>query len=86
MGTITDFQCAKFRQKLHDESFDLLQAESPALTKAEIKTAFQMIEDFWENNRTTLKTNIETVLGKSISNNLAKKIGKWWLEYKWRGE
>lgn len=82
---ITDVLSTKFRHKLH-ESLDLLQAESPPLTKAQIKLGVQAIEDFWENNRAVLKSNIDTAVGQTISNALAKKMGKWWLQYKWEIE
>lgn len=85
MATLTDAQCTWYRQMLH-KSKGLLKAESPVLTHAQIKAAFQAIEDFWENNRTTLKSDIDTAVGQTISNALAKKMGKWWLKSKWGGE
>lgn len=86
MAIITDSQCAKWRQKLHRESLALMQAEATPLTKAEYKAAFQAIEDFWEANRTVLKGDIDTAVGRSISNALAKKIGRQWMQWKWGGE
>ena len=83
MSTLTDYRCAKFRQQLHNNDLDLLFAESPVLTKAELKAAFQAIEDFWEDNRVSLKSDIDSAIGRSISNTLAKKLGKYWLQWKW---
>lgn len=86
MAVLTDTQCAKFRQGLH-EVLDLLQAENPHLTKGELKAGFQAIEDWWENNRANLKDDIDTAMGRTpatkISNALAKRMGKIWLQYKW---
>lgn len=86
MATITDVQCAKWRQKLHRESLSLMQGEATPLTKAEYKAAFQAVEDFWEINRTALKSDIDTAVGRTISNALAKKIGRQWMQSKWRDE
>ena len=83
MATITDYEAAKFRQGLHNEALALLHAESPVLTKAQLKAAFQACENFWEDNRLTLKGQIDTAIGETISNELAKKIGKLWLKWKW---
>jgi hypothetical protein len=86
MAVLDDARCAKFRQGLHDR-LDLLQAENPTLTKAELKAGFQAIEDFWENNRIALKADIDTAMGRTpatkISNALAKQMGKIWLQWKW---
>ncbi len=86
MATITNVQCAKWRQKLHREALTLMQAEIIPLTKIEYKAAFQAIEDFWEDNRAGLKGNINTAVGRNISNALARKIGKQWMRSKWGGE
>ncbi len=86
MAILTNFQCAKWRQKLHRDYLALMQGEAIPLTKTEYKAAFQAIENFWENNRLTLKSDIDTAIGRSIGNSLAKKIGKQWMESKWGGE
>lgn len=83
MATISDSKAAKFRQDLHGEGLSLLQAESPPLTKAQLKAAFQAVEDFWETNRVTLKASMDAAAGVTMSNALAKKIGKFWLKDKW---
>ncbi len=83
MATITDVQCGKWRQRLHAESLDLMQAESTPLTKAEFKAAFQAVEDWYESERATVKGNIDTAVGRTITNALAKKIGKQWMNWKW---
>jgi hypothetical protein len=56
------------------------------LSKFQVRDAFQALDDFWETNRLTLKSNMETAIGASISNQLAKKLGKAWLAYKAEGE
>ncbi len=86
MAIITNKHCAKFRQNLHREALALMQAEPIPLTKTEYKAAFQAIEDFWEANRVVLKGDINAAVGRNISNTLARKIGKQWMQSKWGGE
>lgn len=83
MATISDEQSGKCRHFLHASHYSLMEAESPYLSKAQYKAALQAIEDFWEAQRTTLKGLIDTAVGATISNELAKKIGKFWLNEKW---
>lgn len=86
MAILTDTECTYFRHDLHREALDLQQAESPHLTKAQLKAGFQAIEDFWEANRATLKSSMVAAIGQNISNALARKMGKFWLRHKWRIE
>lgn len=83
MAILSDTVLATMRQKLHGDGLALLQAESPPLSKAEIKAAVQAIEDYWETNRANIKANIDAAVGRTISVALAKKLGKYWLQYKW---
>ena len=83
MATLTDEKNAEFRRMLHREALDLLQAESPPLTKPELKAGFQAIEDFWEASRVSLKADMVSAIGKNISSSLAKKMGRFWLQHKW---
>lgn len=85
---LTNQQYTELRRKLYKWNMAKteMKAEPSLLNKAEIKAAFQVIEDFWENNRVTLKSNIDTATGKSISNALAKKLAKCWMSWKWGGE
>ena len=82
MAILTDVQCTAFRHKLHND-LDLLLAESPHLTKIQLKAAAQAVEDWYESERVNVKAAIDTAVGQSISNALAKKIGKFWMQYKW---
>ena len=86
MAILTDIQCTTFRHFLHADGLDLLQAESPHLTKDELKAGFQAIEDFWESNRAALRNAVVTAIGQNISDALLKKMGKFWLQWKWRNE
>jgi hypothetical protein len=50
--------------------------------QTKILAAFQVIEDFWENNKATVKANIDTALGVTTTATEAKKIALAWLIWK----
>lgn len=50
--------------------------------EAQLKAAFQSVEDFWSVNAATLKAGMETALGRPITNPMARKLGKAWLRWK----
>jgi hypothetical protein len=59
-----------------------LKALAGLPNKTELRAAFQVFENFWTNNAAQLKSDLETALGRSITNALARKIGRAWLEWK----
>ena len=64
------------------EGKEELKARANLPNEAQLKAAFQACEDFWETNKATLKTNIDTALGVTTTNTEAKKIALAWL--RWR--
>ena len=55
----------------------------PALpNKSQLKAAFQVVEDLWENNKAVVKTAIDLAMGVTTTNAEAKKIGLAWLIWK----
>ena len=86
MATITQAWCIKLRHRLHRYHMDLLLAPSPPLTKTQLLAALQSLEDNFEAAKVSWKADMETAMGQSISNNLAKKIAKFWMENKWERE
>jgi hypothetical protein len=83
MATITDAQCTAVRQQLHEFHLDLLKGENPYLTKSQVKAALQAIEDWYDGQRLSVKADIDTAVGQTVGNNLAKKLGKFWMKIKW---
>lgn len=61
---------------------DELKARAALPNEAQLVAAFQALEDRWENNRLTLKGDIDTALGFTTTATLAKKIGLAWLIWK----
>ena len=57
-----------------------------ALSRAQWIGALQALEDRWENNRIATKAAMELAAGVTLSNALAKKLAKAWMDMKYRGE
>ena len=84
MAVLTDSDSGEIRKALYaaGQGKEELKALPNLPNEAQLKAAFQAIEDFWTNNAATLKTNMETALGRTITATLARKIGRAWLEWK----
>jgi hypothetical protein len=85
MAVLTNDDYGKLRRALYRAGFG--KEELKALVgglpdESHLLAAFQVLEDLWSNNAAQVKTNMEAALGISISNALAKKIGRAWLEIK----
>ena len=57
---------------------------NPSLSGEDLKDTFQAIEDFWETNKITLKGQMDTAAGVTLTNNQAKVLGRAWLMLKAR--
>ncbi|MHC4757472.1 MAG: hypothetical protein ACYTE8_02340 [Planctomycetota bacterium] len=54
----------------------------PSATKSQYNLAFQTIEDFWENNKAQLNSDMDTNSGFSFSIADKKRMMKCWLTEK----
>jgi hypothetical protein len=59
-----------------------LKARPNLPNEAQLKAAFQVFEDFWENNKVSVKASLDTAIGFTTTAALAKKIGRVWLFWK----
>jgi succinylarginine dihydrolase len=84
MAVLGNDDYGQIRESLYKAGFgkEELKALPNLPNEAQLKAAFQVMEDLWTNNAATVKTNIETALGRSITAALARKIGRAWLEWK----
>lgn len=85
MATLTNTDAGEILRILYKLGVgkEELKAEFGALpTKTQFKNGFQVIEDLWSDNAVTVKAAVEAALGGSMTNPLAKKIGRAWLEWK----
>lgn len=83
MALLTETNYTNLRHFLHDNAYDDLQGENPCLTKQQLRDGIQAIEDWWESEKANLKAEIDSAVGQTISNLLAKQMYKWWLNYKY---
>lgn len=84
MATLTDTEAGVMRRTVYTpgQGKDEIKALASVPNKSQWKAAFQVLETFWEANKTQVKADIETALGRSITNALAKKIGLAFLIWK----
>jgi hypothetical protein len=84
MAVLTDTDYGAIRHSVYTagQGKEELKALGNLPTKAQLKAAFQVLEDFWSDNAAQVKTDLETALGFSITGALAKKIGLAWLIWK----
>jgi hypothetical protein len=84
MAVLTDTDYGEIRRSVYTagQGKEELKALASVPNQMLLKAAFQVLEDFWSNNAATVKADMETALGFSISGALAKKIGLAWLIWK----
>lgn len=85
MAILTNEDYGPLRKSLYRAGFgkEELKALLGGLpSEAQLLAAFQVIEDLWADNAVQIKADLEAALGRTITNALAKKIGRAWLEWK----
>lgn len=84
MAVLTADDYRALRDSIYRAGFgkEELKARPGLPSKAQLLAAFQSIEDFFEANRTVLKTGIDTAIGFTTTAALARKIVLTWLIWK----
>jgi hypothetical protein len=89
MAALTAQQYTELRRALYRKGRgkEELKALPHLPTQAQLWAAFQVLEDFWENNRVQLRNDIVAALGNPSApmptlNDLARLVGHTWLESK----
>ena len=85
MAVLTDQDSGEILRILYQNGVgkEELKAQFATLpSKSQFKNAFQVIESLWSDNAATVKSDVETALGGSVTGALAKKIGRAYLEWK----
>jgi hypothetical protein len=84
---LTDAQYSALRAGLYQKGNGKEELKSlPNLPdKAQLRAAFQVLDDFWDASRVQLRNDIVVALGSPTApgptlNNLARKIGRAWLQ------
>ena len=82
--TATDYSAIRDELYRFGNGKDELKALPGLPNEAQLKAAFQALEDFWTSNAAALKTSMQTAIGQTITNALAKKISRAWLQNKFK--
>lgn len=84
MAVLTNSDYTELRKAVYRLGFgkEELKALPYLPNKSQLKAVFQEIEDYWENNQVTLKSDMDAAMGQTMTNPLAKKFGKVWMKWK----
>ena len=86
MAVLTDAEFAAIRRNARSDPDAKQEYIRSGLTKTQWKAAVQAIEDDFESNRIPLKALMDAATGVTLSNPLAKKIGRTYFLWKGSGE
>ncbi len=86
MAVFTDADFAAMRRMFLNDPASKQEYLNSGLNKQEWKDAMQGLEDWFEGSRTAQKSAIDTAVGQTLANPLAKKIGRVYYQWKWNGE
>lgn len=84
MAVLTSINYGELREILYRPGAgkEELKAHPALPDQIHILAAFQVLEDFWENNKANIKTAVDAALGVTTTAIEAKKIGLAWLIWK----
>jgi hypothetical protein len=85
MAVLTSADYKELRRMLYrfGEGKEDLKALPNLPSEAQLLACFQAIEDKWVADQTTYKGLMETALNRTITNTLARLIGKSYLYWRW---
>jgi hypothetical protein len=78
----TDYDALRNSLYLMGAGKEEMKAMSHLPNVFQLLAAFQAIETFWENNKASLKAQVDVAYGQTTSAALAKKIMIAWLNWK----
>lgn len=84
MAVLTDAQYSELRKLVYRSGSgkEELKAHAALPSGAQLKAAFQVLENFWEDNKATVKANLDAALGFTTTGAEAKKFGLAFLIWK----
>lgn len=82
---LTEYDRKKVYNELWSQNKDTVNTEvnSTHINRPEFVSAIAALDDWFETKRVEIKTTMETACGKTLSNTMAKLIGKYWMRKKW---
>lgn len=87
MATLTDENYSELRNTVYrkGQGKEEMKALPSLPSKAQLKGAFQALEDWWQTQKPLVKADIDTAYGQTTSATLAKFIFKAFFLWKTRG-
>ena len=87
MAVLTNEDFTRIKHMLRSDPAAVSQMTAAALSKQAWKDTLQALEDWWQatGQQTAIKTAMDAAAGVTLTNQLAKKLGKVWMQNKFRG-
>jgi hypothetical protein len=84
MAALTDIQYGEIHNLVYrqGQGKEELKAHPTLPDQAHLKAAYQVLENFWEDNKAAVKAALDTALGVTTTGAEAKKIGLQFLIWK----
>ena len=85
MPALTDEDYVFYKQALKADLGARAEMKALAPTKQAWKDSLQALEDGYEARRVAIKAEMDTALGQTMTNALAQKLEKVWMQKKVKG-
>ncbi len=86
MAVLTSAELTVYKHLLRNDPIAKAELYSLSPSKSEWTAMMQAIEDKYEADRATYKSDMEAASGLTLTNVLAKKLGKAYFIHKMKGE
>ena len=85
MAALTNADFTAYKRALRVDPDAKAEMRSLAPSKSAWKAALQALEDGYNSRRAAIKAEMDTAIGATMTNTLAKKLEKVWMAQKSRG-
>ncbi len=79
MPVLTNAEFTAYKHALRDDAAAKAEMRALAPSKAAWKATLQALEDGYESRRAAIKVEMDTAMGTTLTNGLAKKLEKVWM-------
>ena len=85
MAVLTNVDFTAYKHALRSDPSAKAEMQALSPSKAAWKAALQVLEDGYTSRRVAIKAEIDAAMGVTISNTLAIKLEKVWMQNKAKG-
>ena len=86
MAVLTSADLTAYKRAIRRDPIAKAELRALSPSKADWTAAMQGLEDWFEAERPNIKVAMQTASGLTLSNALAKKLARVWMERKFGGE